>query len=363
MAPSTSILLDPRAVQAQSCLLEVKTALDPQLPRSDPARLSVGPPSPALARIERPSKVRSLVKDYLVYLTIRVLISLIQVLSLATACWLARGLAWLTYRLDRRHRLVAADNWRAAFPGQFTEAEIQQRVQFIYRHFCTMLMEMIFLPRKLHHRNRWRYMDYADEKGKEQTFQCLEKDRPYIIVTGHLGNWEMFSYHLGLCGFRAYAVARPLDNPFLDRLLQDLRESTGQKILSKHGDLKRMENVLKSGGVLGFLADQDAGSRGLFVDFFGRPASTHRVIASLALKYAAPVLVLGTRQVGEPMCYQIEVEDIIRPEEYSRHPDGVRALTQRYTSALERLIRRAPEQYFWLHRRWKTQPREPLSKG
>jgi KDO2-lipid IV(A) lauroyltransferase len=119
--------------------------------------------------------------------------------------------------------------------------------------------------------------------------------------------------------------------------------------------------VLDRGGILATLGDQDAGQRGLFVDFFGRPASTHKAIALLALEYNVPMLVIGTPKMTASGLYKGEVEDLIRPEEYAGRPDAIPAITQRFTAALERLIRRHPEQYFWLHRRWKHQP--PQKKG
>jgi KDO2-lipid IV(A) lauroyltransferase len=94
----------------------------------------------------------------------------------------------------------------------------------------------------------------------------------------------------------------------------------------------------------------------LFVDFCGRPASTHKAVALLSLEYNVPLVVIGTTKIGEPMQYAVLVEDVVLPEEYAGRPDAVRQITQRFTTALERLVRRYPEQYFWLHRRWKHQP-------
>jgi len=98
------------------------------------------------------------------------------------------------------------------------------------------------------------------------------------------------------------------------------------------------------------------------VDFFGRPASTHKAVALLALEYNVPMLVIGTPRVGEPMKYQVVAEELILPEEYEGKAEAVRAMTQRFTTALERIVRRFPEQYFWLHRRWKHQPAPPKTK-
>jgi KDO2-lipid IV(A) lauroyltransferase len=166
----------------------------------------------------------------------------------------------------------------------------------------------------------------------------------------------MAGYALGLLGFPAHAVARPLDNPYLDDFLRRFRERTGQKVLAKKGDFDQMQKILDAGGVIATLADQDAGQRGLFVEFFGRPASTHKAVALLALEHRVPMLVIGARNTGGPMRYQVIAQELILPEEYEGRPDAVRAMTQRFTTALERVVRTAPEQYFWLHRRWKHQP-------
>src|SRR5262249_4376581 len=156
-----------------------------------------------------------------------------------------------------------------------------------YRHFCTMLVEIIQMPRRLHLTN-WR--NHLELRGGRQIIDRLLSGRPLMFVTGHLGNWEFGGYCLGLLGFTTHAVARPLDNPYLDQFLRQFRERTGQKVLAKKGDFDQMQAILATGGVIATLADQDAGPRGLFVDYFGRPASTHKAIALLALEYQVPLL-------------------------------------------------------------------------
>jgi KDO2-lipid IV(A) lauroyltransferase len=301
------------------------------------------------------SKQRSRVADYAVYLVVRLLVCVIQALSLAAARRLAGGLAWLAYHVNRRHREVALDNLRKAFPGRFSEAELHRKVRAVYRHFCRVLTEIIHLPRRLHSEN-WR--EHIELVGGREMVECLLSDRPLLIVTGHFGNWEMAGYALGLLGFKTHAIARTLDNPYLNAFLLKFREKTGQTILDKENDFPRIQGVLRGGGVLATLADQDAGQRGQFVDFFGRPASTHKAVALLALEHDAVLAVAGVPRVGEPLRYRIITEEVIRPEEYAGQPNAVRGITERFTAALERLIRRFPEQYFWLHRRWKHQPQE-----
>ncbi len=299
------------------------------------------------------AKPRSRIKDYLVYLLIRMCVCLVQALPLGVTRSLAAGLAGLAYHVDRRHRLVAEENLRQAFPGQLTPVQIDRMVRSTYRHFCGVILEIIHLPRKF---SPYTWFQYLNIPRNREMVERLLSGRPLLIVTGHFGNWEMGGYGLGLLGFTAHAVARPLDNPFLDDYLRRFREGTGQKLLAKHGDFAKMQSLLDSGGIIATLADQDAGARGVFVDFFGRPASTHKAIALLALEHHVPLMVVGCRKIAEPMKYELLMEDCILPEDYEARTDAVAAMTQKFTTALERIIRSAPEQYFWLHRRWKHQP-------
>jgi Kdo2-lipid IVA lauroyltransferase/acyltransferase len=304
--------------------------------------------------VTRMAKARSKVVDFGAYLVLRWCVCIVQALPRELALAFAAGLAWLVHRINRRHRQVARDNLTQAFPGRYSAAELDQLVRAVYRHFCTLFIEIIQLPRYFH-ANNWR--NYVELPRGDVLIRHLVSGRPMMFVTGHFGNWELGGYILGALGFTTYAIARTLDNPYVDYFLRvKFREKSGQRILSKDGDFDRIQEVLARGGVIATLADQDAGQRGMFVEFFGRPASTHKAVALLSLEHQAPLVVIGTTKIGEPMRYAVVVEDVILPEEYADKPDAVRAITQRYTAALERLVRRHPEQYFWLHRRWKHQP-------
>jgi KDO2-lipid IV(A) lauroyltransferase len=306
------------------------------------------------------AKERSPAKDYLVYLVVRSLVHFLQCLSPAVGRSFARTLAWIAYHIDRRHRQVALDNLRRAFPGRHSEAQLDEMVREVYRHFCTVMVEMVHLPRKLHAHN-WRR--HIQLEGGPVLVEALLSGEPLLIVTGHFGNWELAGYVLGLLGFRSFAVARPIDNPYLDRFLRQFRERTGQKLLAKKGELDMIQDVLEHGGIICTLADQDAGRNGMYVDFFGQPASTHKAIALLALQHHATLMVCGAVKTGEPMQYTVRVMDVIRPDEYQHSPRAVRAMTERFTTALEKLVRLDPAQYFWLHRRWKHQPQQRVRRA
>jgi KDO2-lipid IV(A) lauroyltransferase len=300
-------------------------------------------------------KTRKPAVDLAVYLAVRLAVCLVQALPPAVAFQLAEFLAWLAYTVDRRHREVAADNLRHAFPDLVADpVKLDRLVRATYRHFLRMVVEIALLPRKMHP-TTWR--KYLSMYPAVRFVEPMLDDRALLIVTGHFGNWEMAGFMLGANGFKTYAIARTLDNPRLERFLTRFRTKTGQQIIAKNDDFDRLTAVLKGNGKVATLADQDAGPRGVFVDFFGRPASTHKAVALMAIEFDARLAVIGVPRLAEPMFYAVVCEDVIDPRDYAERPDAVKAITERYTAALERLIRRHPEQYFWLHRRWKSQPK------
>ncbi|MFM8271623.1 MAG: lysophospholipid acyltransferase family protein, partial [Gemmata sp.] len=312
-----------------------------------------------------------------VALAVRFIFAVVQMASPRVGYAVADGCAWLVFTFVRSRRRVALENLHASFPELAARPGAAERlVHAMYRHFCRAFVELVMAPRKLHVRNWRKHLVLA---GGSHVLGSLLGDRAVLIVTAHLGNWELAGFHLGLCGFRTHAIARALDNPHLQRYALHFRQGTGQAILDKEADWERIVAVLKGGGKLATLADQDAGARGVFVDFFGRQASTHKAVALLAMQYNALMVVLGVPRVSRadypqradydpdsplaPMFYAVRCVDVIDPNEYAAEPNAVKLITARYTAALEALIRQHPEQYFWLHRRWKTRPKARGAKA
>ncbi len=298
---------------------------------------------------------RNRLVDYLVYLLVRLVVGFAQAMSIEQSYAFARNLAAILHRVDARHRKIGMDNLRQAFGDRYDEPARAAIVRGVYLHFCMMLMEILHIPRKLHSAT-WR--DRITLVGHEKVLDRLLRGGPLIMLSGHFGNWEMAGYLFGVFGFPPNSVARTLDNPRIDRFLRSFRERTGQKMIPKKGGYDQMLDVLRAGGILSFLADQDAGERGMFVEFFGRPASTHKAIALMAIEHRAPVVVGYARRIGPGFRYEVGCAELFDPDESTGTADDARLLTQRYTTALERIIRRDPEQYLWLHRRWKHQPKE-----
>ncbi len=283
------------------------------------------------------------------YLVVRVLICLVQAVRIETCHAGAGYLAFIFADVLHIRGKVVDDNLRHAFP-QYSQDARRRMTRDMWQHLFLFAAEVAHLPRKVHASN-WR--DYIRLEGRYDMVRVLLGERPALLVSGHFGNFELAGYVLGLIGFPTYTVARQLDNPYLDRFVGRFRGATGQYILPKKGGYDGILEVLARGGVITFLSDQYAGRKGCWVEFFGRPASTHKAIALLALDSDAVLAVGAARRTGGPLQYEISVDAVCDSREVAQEPDAVRRLTQWYTSELEAMILKSPEQYWWVHRRWK----------
>ncbi len=291
--------------------------------------------------------------DFLVYVLVRVFICTIQAMRLDTCRMVAGHLATLACDVLRLRRGVVEDNLRIAFP-QLDDRQRRALVWRMWEHLFLMVAEIAHAPRKIHRSNWKRHIVVADV-GKVVTF--LLDERPKVLVSGHFGNFELSGYVLGMFGFATFTVARPLDNKYLHDFVNSFRSKTGQSMLPKQGSSPEIARLLAAGGALGVLGDQAAGPKGCWVDFFGQPASTHKAIALFSLANDAPLALGYAIRTGGPLQYEIGFADVADP---AADPTGklrsVRPLTEWYSRRLEALVGRAPEQYWWLHRRWKGEP-------
>ncbi|MGB2984802.1 MAG: lysophospholipid acyltransferase family protein, partial [Phycisphaerae bacterium] len=181
--------------------------------------------------------------------------------------------------------------------------------------------------------------------------------RGVILVTGHYGTFEVTGHLLAALGFDVAAIMRPLDNVYLNRFVVHSRRTHGLALLDTKGAMGGAEEILKEGKLLAFIGDQDAGRKGLFVDFFGQPASTYKSIGLLAMSSRCPIVVGYARRRGNVAQYDVGVQRIIYPYEWEPQDDPLRWITQAYTTAIEEMVCEAPDQYLWIHRRWKSKPR------
>ena len=292
------------------------------------------------------------VKDYLAYLLVRIFICIIQSLSIQTCESAARRLAWLFHDVLKIRGRVVSDNLKHAFPDR-TDAQRRQLAREMWNHLFLMVCEVAHVPRKIHETN-WR--DYVTVHQIRDLTRHLLETRPTNIVSGHFGNFEVAGYMCGLFGFPSFTIARTLDNPHLNRFVNRFRGAHGQFILPKNGSSGTIEAVLAAGGIISLLGDQYAGPKGCWVEFMGRPASCHKALALFTLTSGAPMVVSYARRAGSPMKFEIGLGGVADPEKPDERQANVRTLTQWYNRSLETLIRKTPEQYWWVHRRWKGEP-------
>ena len=269
----------------------------------------------------------------------------------ATALASRAARAW--YGWDRRHADRAREHVRLAFP-EATPEWVEVRVAESFAHLAQLAVEACVAPRFLTP-DTWQSYMRLGRMG--EALELLNGEDPVLLVTGHAGNWELLGFVLALVGYRIDALARPLDNPWIDRWLRGIRERRGLRVLEKFDATGEMMRVLDRGGTLGFVADQDAGPKGLFVPYFGRLASTYKSIGLLAVNRRIPIVCGGAQRLASGLRYELHVADVIRPEEWESYRDPVYYVTARYMRAIETLVRRRPGQYLWMHRRWKSRPR------
>lgn len=181
------------------------------------------------------------------------------------------------------------------------------------------------------------------------------RGRGVVLMAGHLGNWELSGAYMAARGLEVHAIARGMANPLSDRYFRRTRERLGMRVMHDQEAVRAVPRLLRAGAAVGFLADQSAaGLASTYVPFFGRPAKTPRGAAVFALRLGAPIVLVQAIR-GADGRYEFVAEEIEVRDSGDRERD-VDDIVLRYSLALERLVRRYPDQYFWQHRRWKHQP-------
>lgn len=305
---------------------------------------------------KRNKRKPTIVEQWLVYVLLRIFLFFVFLFPvekvLKFACFWGKGF-WKHYHRGRQR---AIDNLKASFPDK-DDAWIEQTGIRSFERLLMLAVDVIFIPRLVKKENWEQYSCY---KNVERVKWMMAGKQPMLLVTGHYGNFEIIGYLLGEFGFDIYSIARPFDNRFLNKYLYDVRQRRGQKIIDKKGAAEQMEQIIRQGSTLCFVADQNAGKKGVFVDFFGRKASTYKSIGLLAIQYNLPIGVGVSRRVENRFFFEIEMARLIMPEEWKDKEDPLLWITQEYTRAFEDSIRKDPTQYWWIHDRWKTRPREEI---
>jgi KDO2-lipid IV(A) lauroyltransferase len=265
---------------------------------------------------------------------------------------LGRGFGRLWGGLDRRHLRIAADNLRRAFP-EWDEARVESVARGVYAHFGAMLMDLLWMER----RPTDELLRVADVEGIEHAHAAIAAGRGVVCPTAHFGNWEFQGFASAPLVGPFSVIARPLDNPRLDQRLVALRTSTGNTVIYKQHALAQVMKTIRGGGVVAIVIDQNVQEGdGVFVPFFGRPACTTTVAAAVALKTGCAIVPVRCALKPDGR-YRMVYGPPVDWRKTGRPDQDVAALTRHLTSIIELWVRETPEQWLWLHRRWKTQPR------
>ncbi len=260
------------------------------------------------------------------------------------------------YALDRGHRRVALANLAQCFPAR-AEAERKSIARRMFRHFGILLLELLRFGRLTPEQMRARVV----VEGEARVRAAYAKGKGVLFFTGHFGFWEMHAIVHALIFQPIGVLARPLDNPGLHVLLEDMRQRTGNSVIYREGAVRKVLRTLAMGQGVAMLIDQHMHSPdAIWVQFFQRPAATTSTLAALALRTGAPVIPVFAVPTPDGRL-RLVYEPPVEPPAAGT-PDPVREFTQRCTDVLEMYVRRQPELWLWMHRRWRDAP-APETRG
>jgi KDO2-lipid IV(A) lauroyltransferase len=283
-------------------------------------------------------------------LLVGALLCFFRILPFRAALAAGRGVGALLGALDRGHRHLAERQLEeAGFPPE----EASRLARGLYAHLGICVAELAWVERRVAEKA---VGEWVRIEGLDHVHAALAKGKGLGLVAGHLGNWELGAVAMGAAGVPLSLVVRPLDNPRLDARLVALRRAGGSEVIQKRNALRAIREVLSRGRGVVMLIDQDAREHGVFVDFFGRPASTIPSIAAIALRTGAPLLVTAMRREPGNLTHVLSFDPVEPPPSTGDGKEDARRLTAMLTARLEARIRQAPEQWLWMHRRWKTRP-------
>ncbi|HEX7705414.1 MAG TPA: lysophospholipid acyltransferase family protein [Thermoanaerobaculia bacterium] len=288
-------------------------------------------------------------RERALYRLLAVLTALGRRIPLRVGQRLGRGLGWLAWHLVRKERRKALANIRIAFP-EWSEEKREETVRAMFRHFGTSVFEIAWLW-NMDPAIRGQFTEY---EGAEAVLEYLDRGEGIVMITAHCGNWEWLAIAVGLLGRPTSVLQRERDNPRMNRYIIDFRALSGVQTIDRGSptSAREMIRAVKCGGILAFLIDQNLRTESVRVPFFGQPALTPVGPAKLAIRTEA-VVMLAFAERRPDGSHLIRFLD---PIKCNRDDDPI-ALTARLTLKIEEQIRRVPEQWVWLHDRWRARPK------
>ena len=294
--------------------------------------------------------------DIVVYLLIRIVLGLVRLLPVKLAHFFCETLAMLVFRLDKKHRHIGMINLGIAFP----EKDWHWKQDILRRSFKQLGNHLVELSRLsgLTASQVAQRVEYEEGRGLENYHKAKQDGRPLLFLTAHISAWELLPVAHALLGDPLSFVVRPLDNPFLQSWSTKLRTGCGNQVFPKNRSLRQILKALEKGDDVGFLIDQNVQEKeGVYAPFFGHPACTSSILAALALKTSAFVVVgfIYPRE-DVPGYYRIRFHSPIQLISSGDYEKDLVQGTAKFNHYIEEMIREYPHCWLWGHRRFQTQP-------
>jgi KDO2-lipid IV(A) lauroyltransferase len=284
---------------------------------------------------------------------VRFLMALLGILPLRLLRGFGAALGWAAFRIVGIRRSVTLANIRQALGPDLSPRQIESIGLRSYQNLGRSLVE--FAAFKKLTAPDVRSLVAID--GSHYLDEAMQAQRGAVLFTGHFDNWELFGAGLTANGYPIHFLVGEQSNKQVDDLMNELRQAQGIQIISRNVALKKVLRALSRNQIVCMLPDQNAGRTGIFVDFFGKLASTYRGPATFALKQGCPIIpAFMIRRPGRP--HLGIIEQPIWPDQEMEREEAIRSLTQACSNVLMEYIRRYPDHYFWAHRRWKTRPED-----
>ncbi len=278
---------------------------------------------------------------------------LIGHLPLGVLLFSGKVLGRLVYLVDKRHRETTVENLKKAFGNEKTDVEIEAIARKVFENIAMNFFEFMRLP--------WLRKEdlagYVECEGFENFKEAHSRGKGVMVYTAHFGNWELMAAYYGLMGYPSEIIVRDLDNPGVEKFVKWARSRCGNAIVSKERVMRKLLKRLSENAVVGILLDQNvAQAEGVFVDFFGTKACTNKGPAMLANISGAAVI--PSFIVREGKKHRIVIGKVFGVFATGDKEKDTMENTAQWTKTIEEMIRKYPEQWFWVHRRWKTRPQK-----
>jgi KDO2-lipid IV(A) lauroyltransferase len=295
---------------------------------------------------------RKRIKNWFLYRFITSLIFVLDFLPRKSSISLGRFLGKLAYFIIADARKRTLNNLRMAFGKEKNTRELKKLALNVFENVGKNVADAVHLKNM----NRREIEKITEIKGLGYFDDAYKMGKGVVAVTGHIGNFELFAAYLSHKGYKLSVIGRELYDSRLDALLVRSRENVGLENIPSAASVRQVVKALRSGRVLGVLADQDSTRvRGVFVNFFGKPARTPVGPALLAYKTGSPIVPMAMVREGDDK-YRIIVKEPVKLALSGDKDKDLVETTQRYTQVLESIIREYPSQWLWMHDRWKSKP-------